>query len=121
MLENSYQDAVLTIRYSTYQTDEDVVFDSNYGPICFKACKTAETVSVPVSRLEKGEFRLEMSSRGTDGNGVMFDCLCITEAADQEQIRFKTHKRNVIPTITFEGEKSDTSITMVRNPCSLGF
>lgn len=105
MLENSYQDAVLTIRYSTYQTDEDVVFDSNYGPICFKACKTAETLSVPLSRLEKGEFRLEMSSRGTDGNGVMFDCLCITEAADQEQIRFKTHKRNVIPTITFEGEK----------------
>ena len=104
-LKNSYHNAVLTIRYSTYQTDEDVVFDSNYGAICFKACRTAETVSVPLSCLEKGEFRLEMSSRGTEGNGVMFDCLCITEATEQDQVRFKMQKRNMVPSITFEGEK----------------
>lgn len=119
-LNDSYQNAVLTIRYSTYQTDEDVIFDSNYGQICFKACKTAETVTVPLSCLEKGKFRLEMVSRGTEENGVMFDCLCITEAADQEKIRFKMHKRNVIPTITYEGEKVKYEYHYGEKPMFLG-
>lgn len=111
---------MLTIRYSTYQTDEDVIFDSNYGQVCFKACKTAETVTVPLSRLEKGKFRLEMVSRGTEENGVMFDCLCITEAADREQIRFKMHKRNVIPTISYEGEKVKYEYHYGEKPIFLG-
>ena len=119
-LENSYEDAVLTIRYSTYRTDEDVVFDSNYGPIRFKACKSAETVSIPLTRLEKGAFRLEMTSRGTEENGVMLDCLCITEEADQDMVRFKTHKRNVIPTITFEGEKVKYEYHYGEKPMFLG-
>src|SRR5699024_4899834 len=51
---------------------------------------------------------------------VMFDCLCITEAADQEQIRFKTHKRNVIPTITFEGEKVRYEYHYGEKPMFLG-
>ena len=31
---------------------------------------------------EKGKFRLEMVSRGTEENGVMFDCLCQIQGTD---------------------------------------
>ena len=104
-LENSYENAFLTIRYSTYQAEEDVIFDSNHGPVCFKACVSPRTVSIPLSRLSKGTFRLELTSRGAQDNGLMLDCLCITEAADTDRIRFRMHKREVIPAITREGRR----------------
>lgn len=120
ILDDSYQNAVLTIRYTTYQTDEDVIFDSNYGPVCFKACKTAETVIVPLDHLEKGEFHLEMISRGTEENGVMLDCLCITEAKEQKQIRFQMRKRNVIPNITYDDGKVKYEYHYGEKPVYLG-
>lgn len=104
-LEYTYSEPVLQIRYVTYEEEEDIWFDTNYGPICFKAAKTP---AVAVLKLPGGigdVLHLEMTARGTVKNGILLDRLCVTEAMDVGQVTFLMEKRNVIPKISVSGGK----------------
>lgn len=101
-VEHSYQNAVLTIRYMTNQNDEPVSFTTNYGTLVFPAGKTPQTVKLSLGKLEEGEFELCMTADGTKSNGVMLDCLCITEEDEALNIQIIQNKMNVIPQIRYQ-------------------
>lgn len=104
-LENSYENAVLTVRYATYQPEEPVRFSCSCGEFVFPAGKAPVTASFPLGKLDAGTFRLEMTALGTKSNGILFDCFCITESSCADRIHFKMQKRNVIPGISYEDER----------------
>lgn len=98
-LKHTYHHPVLTIRYATYEAEEAVVFDTNHGTMTFPASVTPRTVAFPLEQLEDTAFVLDLKSRGTRKNGIMMDCLVITEAEDAERVSFRKVKRNVVPAI----------------------
>lgn len=100
-IAGDYEDAVMTIRYMTYEEkDEDeVVFDSNYGTICFPASAAPATVTVDLGRIKEGPFTLCMEAAGGGGNKIALDCFCITEREYAGSRLFRRHKRKVIPEI----------------------
>ncbi len=101
-VEHSYQNAVLTIRYMTNQNHETVCFATDYGMLEFTACRTPQTVRLSLGRLAAGEFELHMTAEGTKSNGVMLDCLCITEEDEAQNMQIIQNKLNVIPQIHYQ-------------------
>ncbi len=99
--EHSYWNAVLTIRYMTNQNHESVSFATNYGTVTFPAGKTPQTVMLSLGELPAGTFELRMTAEGTKSNGVVLDCLCITEADEVQKIGMRRDKLNVIPQICY--------------------
>lgn len=101
-LKYRYICPVLTIRYATYEEEEDIVFDTNHGPMTFPASVTPRTVVFPLEERMDAEFVLDMTARGTLKNGLMIDCLVITEAEAADSVAFHKVKRNVVPAIQQE-------------------
>ncbi|MDD7739754.1 MAG: trehalase family glycosidase [Fusicatenibacter sp.] len=105
-LSDDYQNAVLTVRYKTPLEQGDVPFTVTFGEksqtLFFPASKEAASVVVPLGELKKGEFDLRMCAGGTDGNGVVLDYLCITEANEAGKIENRMEQPDVIPEITRE-------------------
>lgn len=103
-LSHDYDDAVLSIRYCTVMSNEDVIFESNYGTICFKAGKTPQNVTLPLGALTK-EFKFFMTSNGTETNGIILDYFSITEKAQRKEEQVITENRNMIPTIDYKDNR----------------
>lgn len=59
-LKESYQDAVLAIRYRTLQDEGDVIFQSNVGTIHFAATKESGICYVPIGKISDKEFIFKM-------------------------------------------------------------
>ncbi|MGN0315216.1 MAG: MGH1-like glycoside hydrolase domain-containing protein [Fusicatenibacter sp.] len=109
MLSHDYQNAVLTIRYKTPIEQGDVSFvvtcNGKSKRLLFPAAKKATSVVLEIGALEKGKLDLCMCAEGTDGNGVVLDYLCITEAKEAEGIENRMEQPDVIPKITFEDDQ----------------
>lgn len=116
-LRYNYRNAVLTIRYRTYHGDEAVAFQTNYGEVVFKASESAAVVQLPLGPLET-EFCLELVAEGAKENGVLLDCMCITESG--EQVLFRTFSRNVIPSIRCENDRIQYTYHYGEPPVYLG-
>lgn len=97
-LVNQYKNPVLYIRYQTVETNETVIFESNYGTITFEPCKEPTIIKLPLKNVSN-EFTFSMVSKGTVSNGINLDFLCITE--ENEKVEIETEKRNVIPIINY--------------------
>lgn len=101
-LRHTYRRPVLTVRYATYEPEEDIVFDTNHGVMTFPASTATRTVSFPLEALEDTGFVLEMTARGAEKNGLMVDCFVLTEADQAGKVTFQKVKRNVVPAIQQE-------------------
>lgn len=99
-LTEDYADAVLTVRYRTWNDRTNVVFDSTYGELVFEGSGTPRTVTLSLGQLEKGSFPFEMTARGAEGNGVMLDFFCITERTDAGRVSVLERQYAVKPEIT---------------------
>ena len=97
--KNDYADAVLAVRYRTsdieYTQGEMVgvnlknstntaVFVINGDEISFLPADDPETVFIPLGKVAKGDFSLEMKAKGT--GAAEFDFFCICEKADAHKI-----------------------------------
>lgn len=72
-LKESYQDAVLAIRYRTLQDEGDVIFQSNVGTIHFAATKEGGICYVPIGKISDKEFIFKMEAFSEQSNGIMLD------------------------------------------------
>lgn len=99
---HTYRRPVLTVRYATYEPEEDIVFDTNHGVMTFPASTAPRTVSFPLEALEDNGFVLEMTARGAGKNAIMVDCFVLTEADQAGQVTFQKVRRNVVPVIQQE-------------------
>lgn len=108
-LNNSYCDAVLAVRYRTsdiryvqgktvgvtyINSQNTASFLVNGKELLLPACDELETVFLPLGKIEKGEFTLEIIGLGSGAAEFDFFALCEKEDADKivvkrEEIKFK--------------------------------
>lgn len=103
--KNSYEDAVLLVRYKTVFEGETVVFHTAFGKLEFVPAKTPKMLAIPLGRLEAGEFELTLTAEGAQKNGVVLDCFCITEKENTEEVVVTSQKYQVVPEIAQEGKR----------------
>ena len=118
ILRHIYEKPVLMVRYATYGNEEDVVFDSNYGTLRFPASTAPDVVFYPLygtgpdgdgtgeKQNVQSSFFLDMTAQGTCKNGIMIDCFAVMEEAEAGNAIFLMEKRNMIPQIEKDGERT---------------
>ncbi len=117
-LNNSYENAVLAIRYRTsdifYEQGKQVgvhyinstntaTFLLNGRPISLEPCDDPEIVFVEIGKIEKGEFEISLVGQGT--GAAEFDFFAITEKEDSDKIRVTLEGVDFVP--EFKDEKCD--------------
>lgn len=118
-LKESYQDAVLAIRYRTLQDEGDVIFQSNVGTIHFAATKESGICYVPIGKISDKEFIFKMEAFSEQSNGIMLDFLCVCEKSDKKEVGITEEARNVIPKVEYENDHIKYQYNYKENPIYL--
>lgn len=118
-LKESYQDAVLAIRYRTLQDEGDVIFQSNIGTIHFAATKESGICYVPIGKISDKEFIFKMEAFSEQSNGIMLDFLCVCEKSDKKEVGITEEVRNVIPKVECENDHIKYQYNYKENPIYL--
>ena len=106
-VKNSYDDAVLVIRYFAV-SDSTPSFTVNGKTLEFRPYEN--TAYFPLGKIAEGNLPLELVSLGT--GGIEFDFLCITERKDTDGIICLTVKNNFVPEIKSEDCEKGKKITL---------
>ncbi len=118
-LKNSYNNAVLTLRYRTsdifYEQGKQVgvhyINSKNTASFALNSttnvslppCDELQFMYIPLGKLDCGELKLEFVSTGT--GAAEFDFLAITESDDKNFIEVKNAPVNFVP--DYDNEKAD--------------
>lgn len=108
-VKNDYNDAVLAIRYRTTSVKFSD-FTINGKAFNFKACDDLEIAYLPLGKIEKGVFSLELVSLGT--GGIEFDFFAISESEDKEKIITQTVKNNFMPEISTQEHENGKTVKL---------
>lgn len=98
-LKNSYENAVLAIRYANSSVKASG-FTINGKAFHFAPCGDLAICFFELGRLDAGNFDLTLVSEGTAG--IEFDFFVICEKEDADKIKAETVKNNFIPDIKTE-------------------
>ena len=104
-LEHSYENPVLTVRYATYEAEEALCFETDFGPVEFPPSKEPAVVTVSLPAIRDEDFFFEMRAAGSERNGLLLDCFTITEREDARGLCFRKEKRNLVPEISYKDDQ----------------
>ena len=118
-VDKDFENAVLAVRYRTsdifYEQGKQVgvhyilsentaEFDvENFGTLVLPPCDELQMAYLFLGKVEKGEFKLTLTGKGT--GAAEFDFFCITEECDKEKITVKDEPVNFVP--DFENKKCE--------------
>lgn len=124
--KNSYENAVLAVRYRTSDIEyrqgemvgvnlicgsDDSVFDLNGNEAVFAPTDELQIKYIKLGKIEKGDFTINLTAKGT--GGIEFDFFCIAEDCDKDKITAEMKKYDFVPQIT-EKEADNGYISVCR-------
>ena len=111
-LKNSYENAVLAVRYRTsdikyvqgkmvgvtyINSENTAMFDVCKKTLELAPCDELQMAFVPLGKLSEGKFSFELVSKGT--GAAEFDFFAVCEKNDAEKITVKSHNIKFKPTV----------------------
>ncbi len=125
-IENDFENAVLAVRYRTsdifYEQGKQVgvhyinsentaTFEvKGLGELKLTPCDNPELAFLSLGKVKRGEFNLELVSKGT--GAAEFDFFCITEEEDKEKIKVENKAVNFVPSIENKKEEKGFKSTL---------
>ena len=128
--ENSFENAVLAVRYRTSDInyEQGKMVGVNYIPsekssafllngekTVFAPTDELSTVFIPLGKVEKGDFKISLEALGT--GGIEFDFFCICEKNDASEIIMETAKYGYVPEFSAEAQPDGGYKTVCKYPC----
>ena len=128
--ENSFENAVLAVRYRTSDInyEQGKMVGVNYIPsekssafllngekTVFAPTDELSTVFIPLGKVEKGDFKISLEALGT--GGIEFDFFCICEKNDASEIIMETAKYGYVPEFSAETQPDGGYKTVCKYPC----
>ena len=128
--ENSFENAVLAVRYRTsdinyeqgkmvgvnyIQSEKSSAFLLNGEKTVFAPTDELSTVFIPLGKVEKGDFKISLEALGT--GGIEFDFFCICEKNDASEIIMETAKYGYVPEFSAETQPDGGYKTVCKYPC----
>lgn len=128
--DNSFENAVLAVRYRTSDTnyEQGKMVGVNYIPsekssafllngekTVFAPTDELSTVFIPLGKVEKGDFKISLEALGT--GGIEFDFFCICEKNDFNKIVTVTEKYSYVPEFSAEAQPDGGYKTVCKYPC----
>lgn len=98
-VSEGFENAVLAVRYRN-TSDKASTFTANGKTVEFLDNSGMSIKEIPLGKIEKGEFSLELVSLGT--GGIEFDFFAVSEAEDFNKISVTTEKNDFMPKVTAE-------------------
>lgn len=114
---SAFKNAVLTLRYRT-TGEENSVFTVNGKTVVFSCAAEPALVSTALGPVHKGEFSLELISKGA--GGIEFDFLVLTEKEDAGKIAVCSEKNDFSPQVSACAQRLGTLVKLeykgIENP-----